>query len=159
MLNNIAHFSSFANFSGENGVRFVTLLCYTTSMTREEFEAIIVEELPKAVPEYFRGKIKNIAFLVADEPSEEVRREHYLTDDMTLLGLYRGVPLPLRGDNYGIGMTLPDTIELYQKSIEAAAGEDPEDFRRIVRETLWHEVGHYFGLSDEEIEQREDARI
>jgi len=138
---------------------FAFSLRYTTPMTREEFEAMIIEELPRAVPERFRKKIKNIAFLVGDEPSDVVRREHGLSAGETLLGLYHGIPLPERGDGYGIGATLPDTIELYQTSIEDAAEGYQEEIRRITRETLWHEVGHYFGLSDEEIEKREDTRI
>ncbi len=140
-------------------------------MHRSEFEKIIAEEFPKAVPEKFRDKIKNVGILVEDEPSAELRIERGLSDTETLLGLYNGVPLTERGDSYGIGMALPDTITLYQKPIEEMAGIDDlgavaskgltrhdsaeSKIRIVVRETLWHEVGHYFGLSDDEIEERE----
>lgn len=128
-------------------------------MNRAQFEEMIAEEFPKAVPEKFREKIKNVGILVEDEPSAELRRERGLSDGETLLGLYSGVPLTLRGDSYGIGMAVPDTITLYQKSIEEIAGsDDPVEIRKVVHETLWHEVGHYFGLSDEEIEKREEER-
>jgi predicted Zn-dependent protease with MMP-like domain len=126
-------------------------------MRRTDFEKMIDEELPRAVPEKFWERIKNVAILVEDEPSAELRKERGLADNETLLGLYSGVPLTVRGDNYGIGMTVPDTITLYQKPIEEAArSDDSETIRTVVRETLWHEVGHYFGLSDEEIEKREE---
>ena len=125
-------------------------------MHRSDFEKIIDEELPHAIPEKFRERIKNVAILVEDEPSAELRKERGLADNETLLGLYSGVPLPVRGDSYGIGMAVPDTITLYQKPIQGEAGGDSERIRAIVRETLWHEVGHYFGLSDEEIEKREE---
>ena len=125
-------------------------------MHRSDFEKMIHEELPHAIPEKFRERIKNVAILVEDEPSAELRKERGLADNETLLGLYSGVPLPVRGDSYGIGMAVPDTITLYQKPIQGEAGGDSERIRAIVRETLWHEVGHYFGLSDEEIEKREE---
>ncbi len=125
-------------------------------MKHSEFEKIIAEEFPKAVPEKFRDKIKNVGILVEDEPSAELLRERGLLGKETLLGLYSGVPLTLRGDSYGIGMVIPDTITLYQIPIEEMAGShDPDKVRIVVRETLWHEVGHYFGLSDDEIEKRE----
>ncbi len=144
-------------------------------MHRSEFEKMIAEEFPKAVPEKFWNKIKNVGILVEDEPSVELRIERGLSDGETLLGLYNGVPLTLRGDSYGIGMAVPDTITLYQKPIEEVAGSEDSGavaskgltrhdsakskIRTVVRETLWHEVGHYFGLSDEEIEERGRLQI
>lgn len=127
-------------------------------MTREDFEIIVAEEF-SVVPERFRDKIKNVGFIVEDEPDKEVRREEGLEPHETLLGLYRGVPLSERGDTYGVGMTLPDTITIYQLPIEEAAGGDPAEIRRIVRETIWHEVGHYFGLDEHEVRIREEKRF
>lgn len=126
-------------------------------MTKEAFEMIIAEEF-SVVPARFFGKIKNLGFVVEDEPDQEVRQSEGLEPNETLLGLYRGVPLSERGDAYGIGMTLPDTITIYQKPIVEAAGGDPEEIRRIVRETIWHEVGHYFGLKEPEVQMREMRR-
>lgn len=126
-------------------------------MTREDFEIIVAEEF-SVVPERFLDKIKNVGFIIEDEPDEEVQKEEGLRQDETLLGLYRGVPLSERGDTYGVGMTLPDTITIYQFPIEEAAGGDPAEIRRIVRETIWHEVGHYFGLNEPEVRTREVER-
>lgn len=126
-------------------------------MTRDAFEMIVAEEF-SIVPERFRGKVKNVGFLVEDEPDDEMRQEEGLGPDETLFGLYRGVPLSERGDTYGVGMVLPDTITIYQHPIEETAQGDETEIRRIVRETIWHEVGHYFGLDEPEVRRREGER-
>ena len=72
----------------------------------------------------------------------------------TLFGLYHGTPLTERDSHYG--NTLPDRISIYQLPIEDAC-EDEEDIRQCVAETVIHEFGHYFGLSEEEIEEIEES--
>lgn len=123
-------------------------------MSREEFEQIVIDELAK-VPEQFQHRIKNVVFVVEEETTAETRRENHLTIGQDLLGQYRGVPLIARGDNYGIGMTLPDVITVYQGPIERSAGGDPARVRTIVRETVFHEVAHYLGMSEVEVAQWE----
>lgn len=112
----------------------------------------------QALPEKFRCKIINVAILLEDEPSESVRREQELAEDETLLGLYHGIPLCERGDVYGVGETLPDTITLYKLPILEEAENDPKKIQRVVTETIWHEFGHYFGLDEDEVEKRESER-
>ena len=126
-------------------------------MSREEFETLVQEGF-LLIPEKFRVRIKNVALLVEDEPSAEVRTQEGLTDDETLLGLYHGVPATARGDSYGIGETLPDTITLYQWPIEDEADGVPERIRKVVAETIWHEYAHYFGMEEDEVRHREDER-
>lgn len=126
-------------------------------MTREVFEKL-VEEGFLLLPEKFRARIKNVALLVEDEPSEEVRELEGLADDETLLGLYQGIPATARGDTYGMGPTLPDTITLYQLPIEEAAYEDGDDIRKVIAETIWHEYAHYFGMDEDEVRLREEER-
>jgi len=126
-------------------------------MPRDEFEKL-VEEGFERLPQWVREKIKNVAILVEDEPSDEVRRQEHLDDDETLLGLYHGIPLSARGENYGVGMTLPDTITLYQVPIEEAAEDDGKDVRDVVAETIWHEFAHHFGMDEGEVRLREDER-
>ncbi|TSC68299.1 MAG: hypothetical protein G01um101456_701, partial [Parcubacteria group bacterium Gr01-1014_56] len=70
-------------------------------MSPEEFEKLVAEEFPSAIPEKFRDKIKNVAFLVEDEPSLALRREEHLAANETLLGHYRGIPHTARGGYYG----------------------------------------------------------
>lgn len=127
-------------------------------MTREEFEQLVTEEFERAIPVKFRPKIKNVAFLVEDEPSEEVRKRENLSHRDTLLGYYHGIPLSARGDWYGMGSTLPDMITLYQKPIEDEAGQDVGRVRKVIRDTIWHEVAHHFGFNEDEVRGREDKR-
>jgi predicted Zn-dependent protease with MMP-like domain len=126
-------------------------------LSATEFEKLVEEGLLQ-VPEKFREKIKNVAILIEDEPSSKLRKEEGLADNETLLGLYHGVPQTARGDIYGIGMTLPDTITLFQIPIEQEAGNDPERIKQVVADTIWHEVGHYFGLDEDAVERRERER-
>jgi predicted Zn-dependent protease with MMP-like domain len=128
-------------------------------MSREEFEKIVEEEFPRAVPEKFHHLIQNVGFLVEDEPDEATRRENNLRDDETLLGLYRGISHVNRGEYYGVGPTLPDTVTLYQLPIEEAALQDGVPVAQVVRETIWHEVAHYFGYDEGQVEDRERRGI
>lgn len=127
-------------------------------MTHEEFERLLEEEFERAIPEQFRPHIKNVGFLVEDEPDDATRKEEGLGPNQTLLGLYRGIPYPARGDWYGMGSTMPDTITLYQHPIEAAALQDGVDVRQVIRETIWHEVAHLFGMDEHTVRAREDKR-
>ncbi len=116
-------------------------------MLREEFEKLIEEEFPRAVPEKFHALLKNVAFLVDDE-----------APDADLLGLYHGIPHTARGAHYGEGMTLPDTITLYQKTIEEHSEETKTPIDQVIRETIWHEVAHYLGYDEGQVQEREDTR-
>jgi predicted Zn-dependent protease with MMP-like domain len=126
-------------------------------MNDEEFEKLI-EEGYEQLPQWVQKKIKNVAVLVEDEPSDEVRKVEGLSDDETLLGYYQGIPLTERGEHYGIGMTLPDTITLYRLPIEHAAAEDGLPVAQVIAETIWHEFAHYFGMDEHEVRSREDQR-
>ena len=121
-------------------------------MTRERF-TLLVEDALRRIPQRFRDAMKNVAVVVEDEPSRDVLEDLEMEPDDTLFGLYHGTPLTEREANYG--NTLPDRISIYQLPIEDAC-EDEEDIRQCVTETVIHEFGHYFGLSEEEIEHIEE---
>ena len=132
-------------------------------MDANTFERIVAEEF-RRIPARFARRIENVALLLEDEPSAEVLQEEGLRSGETLLGLYRGVPANDRGDFYS--GVLPDTITLYRLPLldEAHALLDgrraptfEEAVRFAIRETLWHEVGHYFGLSEPAVHEREEA--
>ena len=93
--------------------------------------------------------MQNLVIVVEDEPSRETLREMDVEPPDTLFGLYQGIPLTERG--WGHGNVLPDRILLFQGPHERAAA-DEDDLVVSIGETLIHEVGHYFGLSEEEIE-------
>lgn len=126
-------------------------------MTRN-FDVLVAEGFAR-LPEHIRAKIKNVALLIEDEPTEEDLLENGLDPETeTLLGLYHGVPLAARGEHYGIGVTMPDTITLYRYPIEDAAFDDGMDIRDVIAETIWHEFAHHFGMNEEEVRAREDER-
>ena len=121
-------------------------------MTREKFEKLVAEAI-RLIPARFRREMKNLALIVEDEPSPQLLEEMEIEPPDSLYGLYQGTPLPER--SWGFGNTLPDRVTLFQKPIEEDC-LDEDDVRMMIGETLIHEVGHYFGLSEEEIQEIED---
>ena len=121
-------------------------------MTREQFTAL-VEEALQEIPRRFRDEMKNVAVVVEEEPPDHILDEMEVGPDDTLFGLYQGTPLPER--SWGYGNNLPDRISIYQFPIEDAC-EDEEEIRDCVAETVIHEFGHYFGMSEAEIEAIEE---
>src|SRR3990172_4709441 len=109
-------------------------------MDRRRFEKLVEDALAQ-LPEGFRKKLSNVAIIVEDSPPTERGR------DGLLLGLFHGVPLTEKSVFYA---ALPDRVFLYQKNIEAMCESD-EEIRREVRATLLHELGHFFGLNEDEL--------
>jgi predicted Zn-dependent protease with MMP-like domain len=135
-------------------------------MPREEFEKLVAEEFPHAIPEKFRDQVRNVAFLIEEQPSMRLRMAQKLSPYETLLGFYHGLPRTVRGDNYGVGATLPDTITLFQIPIqnkamqESALGGLPplDSLRKVIRDTIWHEVAHHFGMNERTVRTKEQLR-
>ena len=117
-------------------------------MTREHFEEL-VERAYERLPEHFTSRIDNVRIVVEDYPSAELAGRGKFSRD-GLLGLYQGVPLPQRNTWYGSSPTVPDTITLFQKNIERICDGD-EEVERQVAITLFHEIGHYFGMNEAEV--------
>ena len=121
-------------------------------MKRELFERLVADALT-TIPRRFRAAMANLAIVVEDEPSPEQLGEMEIEPPDTLLGLYQGIPLTERPWDYG--NALPDRILLFQGPLERES-DDEDDLIVAIGETLIHEVGHYFGLSEEEIEEIEE---
>jgi len=121
-------------------------------MTREKFTRL-VEEAVREIPRRFRTAMANVAVVVEDDPSPELLEEMEVDPEDTLYGLYQGTPLTER--SWGYGNTLPDRITIYQRPIEEACADDDE-IRDCIAETVIHEFGHYFGMSEEQIEEIEE---
>jgi predicted Zn-dependent protease with MMP-like domain len=121
-------------------------------VTRQKFEKLVAEAIA-LIPARFRREMTNIAVVVEDEPDEELLEEMEIEPPDSLYGLYQGTPLPER--TWGYGNTLPDRVTLFKSVIEEDC-ETEDDVRDCIAETLIHEVGHYFGLSEEEIEEIEE---
>ena len=121
-------------------------------MTREHFQRLVVEAVA-LIPKRFRREMKNLALVVEDEPAPDLLAEMEIEPPDSLFGLYQGTPLPER--TWAFGNNLPDRITLFQRPIEEDC-EDEDEVRAVIGETLIHEVGHYFGMSEEEIEEIEE---
>jgi predicted Zn-dependent protease with MMP-like domain len=121
-------------------------------MTRADFSRLVEEALLE-IPRRFKKAMKNVAVVVEDEPTPDVLAELEIEPDDSLFGLYHGTPLTERG--WGYGNALPDRISIYQRPIEEACA-DEDEIRDCVAETVIHEFGHYFGMSEEEIEEIEE---
>ena len=122
-------------------------------MTRDQFERLVVEAIA-LIPKRFRREMKNLAVVVEDDPTPELLVEMEIEPPDTLYGLYHGTPLTER--DWGHGNALPDRISIYKNPIEEDCDGDEDEVRAQIGETLIHEVGHYFGLSEEEIEEIEE---
>ena len=107
----------------------------------EGFEELAAEALD-GLPEWVREKLENVDVVIEDEPPPDMPN---------LLGLYHGIPLTQRGLDYT--WALPDRITLYRSTIEDEADGDPDELKRIVEETVVHEVAHFFGISDERLHE------
>ena len=120
--------------------------------TKRDAFARLVEEACLQIPARFRRRIANVAIVVEEEPGAEDIEGAHCQPGSTLLGLYHGVPLTQRTSRYGLVM--PDKISIYRGPIQRLARNE-RHLRQIVRETLWHEVGHYFGLNEQQLRRAE----
>jgi predicted Zn-dependent protease with MMP-like domain len=113
-------------------------------MERERFVRLVGQVLD-SLPERFRERIHNLAVLVEDRPAKDVagRRPGGL-----VLGIYQGVPATQKS-TFDL-FRGPDRIVLYQKNIEAVCSSDAE-IRHEVRQTVLHELGHYFGMNEDQL--------
>ncbi len=110
----------------------------------QELVAIAIDLLPES----FRKRLENVDITVETHPPRALMEEMGLTPGSTLLGLYRGIPLKER--NSGYSAVLPDIITIYQDPIEALCRSEAEIKDRII-EVLIHEIGHHFGISEEDM--------
>jgi len=123
-------------------------------LNRLEFKKIVKEGID-LIPEKFLQKLKNVAIVIEDEPTPAQRKKVNLHPGWTLFGLYEGIPQLNRGANYNA--VLPDKITIFQKPIEAAAG-DEKNIKEIVKNTVWHEIAHHFGMNEARVRQAEARR-
>ena len=118
--------------------------------TDDEFDQIISEALD-SLPKKYTSRLKNIAIIYEDEPSQAQREKLQLSCTQTLYGLYEVVPLPARG---GMVPLMPDKITIFKVPLSFAS-KNHEELKENVRHTLWHEMAHYFGLDHKRIHELE----
>jgi len=120
-------------------------------MTHKKFEKLVKEGI-EAIPEKFLNRLKNVDIVIEDEPTIHQLNELKSKKNSLILGLYEGIPQTKR-QHYG--QVLPDKITIFKKPIEKIATTE-EEIREIVKNTVWHEIAHHFGLDEEEIKNIEN---
>lgn len=121
-------------------------------MDYNEFEKIVIEAV-KAIPERFLEKLENIDIVIENNPTKEQLKELKVRNN-NLLGLYEGVP---KTERWNYAQVLPDKITIFKIPIERMANSD-EEIKEIVKDTVWHEIAHHFGMSEEQVKNSEIRR-
>ncbi|HET9714742.1 MAG TPA: metallopeptidase family protein [Pseudolabrys sp.] len=114
-----------------------------------DIEALAAEAYAR-LPEHFRNLCENLVIRVEDFPSEDVIRSMHLDSEFDILGLFQGVGLPFQTES--VSGAMPNMIWLYRRPILDYWTEHEDSLGEIVTHVLVHEIGHHFGLSDEDME-------
>lgn len=122
-------------------------------MDHNEFEKIVIEGI-KAIPEKFLEKLDNVDIVIEDNPTKEQLKELKVRNNNHLLGLYEGIP---KTERWNYAQVLPDKITIFNVPIERIA-KSREEIKEIVKETVWHEIAHHFGMSEEQVKKSEIRR-
>lgn len=121
------------------------------TVSDKQFNDLIAEVLDE-LPQEYTSRLDNILITFENQPSLEQRHKMNLGCNQTLFGLYEGIPLTARGNNYN--MVIPDRITIFKLPIEAVSN-DTQQLRAQIKHTVWHEIAHYFGLNHDKIHEIE----
>jgi predicted Zn-dependent protease with MMP-like domain len=122
---------------------------------RELFDNLLTQVLSE-LPQRLRDKLEEVPLIVEDYPDDDVLEEMEIDDPGSLCGLHTGIPLTERSvDHSG---TIPDTIHIYREgilnqSVDAEGYVDERELRRQIRITVLHEIGHHFGLDEDDLRE------
>jgi len=114
------------------------------TVERARFEELVWQAI-ESLPVFFKDRLQSVMIVIQDQPDPKLTEE----PDSALLGLYHGVPLTER--SVFAERFEPDVIYIFQKNIEAIANGDEDEIRRQVRITVIHEIGHHFGLDEDQL--------
>ena len=137
-------------------------------MTQEKFEELVNEGI-KAIPKRFLEKLDNVDIVIEDEPTAYQLRKLRVRQGSFIFGLYEGVPQTKR---WHYGQVLPDKITIFQKPIERVARSRErqrsvkmngvhrleEAVKEIVKNTVWHEIAHHFGMDEKRVREAESRK-
>jgi predicted Zn-dependent protease with MMP-like domain len=121
-------------------------------MTNEEFEQLVKEGI-NAIDERFLQRLKNVEIVIEDDPTL-FQLEKLRLRGVFLFGLYEGIPQTKR-ESYG--QVLPDKITIFKNPIEKVFSR-PEDIKKAVADTVWHEIAHHFGMDEGQVRRAENNR-
>lgn len=121
----------------------------TAAPTLADIDSLAAEAYAR-LPEHFRTLCQNLVIRVEDFPTEEVVESMGIGSEFDLLGLFQGVGLPFQSES--VPQVMPNMIWLYRRPILDYWAEHEDSLGEIVTHVLVHEIGHHFGLSDDDIE-------
>jgi len=122
-------------------------------MDDKKFEEIVREGI-KAIPKKFLEKLNNVDICIEEEPTPHQLQKLRTRKNPLILGLYEGVPQTKR-QHYG--QVLPDKITIFKRPIERVANSQ-EQIKKIVTNTVWHEIAHHFGMDEKRVRETERRR-
>lgn len=122
-------------------------------MKKGKFEELVREGI-REIPKDFLEKLENVDIIVEERPSLEQLRKLKIRKDVFLFGLYEGIP---QTDRWGYGQALPDKITIFKEPIEQA-GQSEQEIKKIVKDTVWHELAHHFGMDEKSVRNAESNR-
>lgn len=123
-------------------------------ITDKQFNDLISKAMDELPQDYIKS-LDNVAITYEDNPTDEQLHKQGVREGQLLLGLYEGIPQPIRGAGYSF--VLPDKITLFKYPILQLSSDEAELFERIKR-TLWHEIAHHFGLDHDRIHELENRK-
>jgi len=140
-------------------------------MNQKKFEEIVKEGI-KDIPERFLEKLDNVDIVIEDTPTPYQLRKLRAKENSLIFGLYEGIPQTKR---WQYGQVLPDKITIFQKPIERVARSSIVDetsshlhasldlrlarvIKEIVKNTVWHEIAHHFGMDEKKVREVENRR-
>ena len=122
-------------------------------MDYKKFEEL-VEEGIKAIPKELLEKLDNVGIIIEEEPTASQLKELKIRKNTFLFGLYEGIP---KSERWNYGQALPDKITIFKRPIENYT-QSEEEIKEIVRDTVWHEIAHHFGMDEKEVRDTEIRR-
>ncbi len=122
-------------------------------MNRNKFEELVRQGI-EAIPSKFLKKLNNVDIVIEDQPTSEQRKKLKLRPKVKLFGLYEGVPQTKRGR---YSWVLPDKITIFKVPIEQICKSEQE-IKQKVKNTVWHEIAHHFGMNEQEVRNAEKHR-
>jgi predicted Zn-dependent protease with MMP-like domain len=122
-------------------------------MNIEIFERLVNEGI-KDIPQKFLDKLDNVGIVIENDPTPEQLKKLKIRKGYFLFGLYEGIPKTKR---WGYSDVLPDKITIFKNPIEQAA-QTEEEIKKLVKDTVWHEIAHHFGMDEKEVRDAESRR-
>ena len=122
-------------------------------MQKKDFELLVKKGID-VIPKEFLEKLDNVEIVIEDDPTVEQLKKLKIKNNSLIFGLYEGVPKTKR---WGYAQVLPDKITIFKNQIEKSC-QDENKIKEIVKDTVWHEIAHHFGMDEQRVRKAECQR-